>query len=125
MKISLPSPDDPKAFAPPRNQPTVLAAFANAPTYGGGMKIAPHAMLDDGQLDLCIIRDIDPFKLFCLFPTIYFGKHLRLPEVEYLQAAHLRIETDYPVDVYADGEYVCKTPIEVSVTSGAIRVITP
>ncbi len=125
MKISLPSPGDPKTFVPHSNQPTLVAAFANAPTYGSGMKIAPQARLDDGQLDLCIISDIDPFKLFCLFPTIYFGKHLRMPEVEYLQAARLRIETDYPVDVYADGEYVCKTPIEVSVTSGAIRVIAP
>jgi diacylglycerol kinase (ATP) len=125
MKISLPSPDDPKTFVAHSNQPTVLAAFANAPTYGSGMKIAPHAQLDDGQLDLCIIRDIDGFKLFCLFPTIYFGKHLRLPEVEYLQTARLRIETDYPVDVYADGEYVCKTPIEVSVARTMLRVIAP
>src|SRR5206468_2410037 len=32
-------------------QPTILAAVANAPTYGGGMRIAPHARLDDGKLD--------------------------------------------------------------------------
>lgn len=123
MKISLPSPDDPKAFALHTNQPAVLAAFANAPTYGSGMRIAPHAQLDDGKLDLCIIRNINPFKLFCLFPTIYFGRHLRMPEVEYLQTARLQIETERPLDVYADGEYVCKTPIEVSVASGALRVI--
>jgi diacylglycerol kinase (ATP) len=110
---------------PAQAKPTVLAAFANAPTYGGGMKIAPDAQLDDGQLDLCIIRNINPFKLFCLFPTIYFGKHLRLPEVEYLQAARLRIETEQPLDVYADGEYVCKTPIEARVVKAALRVITP
>jgi diacylglycerol kinase (ATP) len=125
MKISLPSPDDPKAFVPHSNQATVLAAFANAPTYGSGMKIAPQAQIDDGQLDLCIISDIDPFRLFCLFPTIYFGKHLRMPEVEYLQVARLRIETDHPLDVYADGEYVCKTPIEARVVKAALRVITP
>jgi diacylglycerol kinase (ATP) len=108
---------------PSKSQPAVLAAFANAPTYGGGMKIAPLAQLDDGQLDLCIIRDINPFKLFCLFPTIYFGKHLRMPEVKYLQTARLRIETEQPLDVYADGEYVCKTPIEASIARAALRVI--
>jgi len=123
MKISLPSLDAPKAFVLKSNQPTVLAAFANAPTYGGGMKIAPHAQLDDGQLDLCIIQEMDPFKLFCLFPTVYFGKHLSMREVEYLQTGRVRIETEQPADVYADGEYVCKTPIEAGVARGVLRVI--
>jgi diacylglycerol kinase (ATP) len=123
MNVSVPSPDNPEAFVP-HNQPTVLAAFANAPTYGSGMKIAPHAQLDDGQLDLCIISDIDPFKLFCLFPTIYFGNHLHMRDVEYLQTNRLRIEIQRPLDVYADGEYVCKTPIEVGVARGILRVIT-
>jgi diacylglycerol kinase (ATP) len=123
MRISLPSPDDPQVLVQHSNQPTVLAAFANAPAYGGGMKIAPRAQLDDGQLDLCLIRAIDPFKLFCLFPTIYFGNHLRMREVDYLQTSRMRIETKQPVDVYADGEYVCQTPIEVSVAPQALRVI--
>jgi diacylglycerol kinase (ATP) len=64
-------------------------------------------------------------KLFCLFPTIYFGRHLRIPQVEYLQTERLRIETDNPTDVYADGEYVCRTPVEVSVARKALRVIVP
>jgi len=104
-------------------QPTVLAAFANAAAYGGGMKIAPHAKMDDGKLDVCVVREIDKFKLFCLFPTVYFGRHLRMPEVEYFQTERLRIETEKPLDVYADGEYVCKTPVEVTVARAALRVI--
>src|SRR5439155_3096653 len=43
---------------------TILAAVANAPTYGGGMKIAPIAKLDDGKLDLCVVRAMDVFKIF-------------------------------------------------------------
>jgi diacylglycerol kinase (ATP) len=105
------------------DQPTILAAFANTRTYGGGMKIAPHAKLDDGMLDVCVIGSMNPFKLFCLFPTVYSGGHLQIREVEYFQANRLRVETDRPVDVYADGEYVCRTPVEVTVQHGAIRVI--
>lgn len=105
-------------------QPTVVAAFANAPAYGGGMQIAPRAQLDDGILDVCVIRDMNRFKLFCLFPTIYFGRHLSMPQVEYFQTERLRLETEQPFDVYADGEYVCRTPIEVSVARGALRVIS-
>jgi diacylglycerol kinase (ATP) len=106
-------------------QPTVLAAFANAPTYGGGMKIAPQAKLDDGKLDVCIVRDMDRFKLFCLFPTVYFGIHLSFDEVEYAQAETAKLDTEYPLDVYADGEYVCQTPVEFSVSRNALKVIVP
>jgi len=105
------------------DEPTILAAFANTSTYGGGMKIAPHARMDDGQLDVCAIGGIDPFKLACMFPTVYFGRHLRIREVKYFQASRLHVETETPLDVYADGEYVCRTPVEVSVAHAAIRVL--
>ncbi len=105
--------------------PTILVAVANAPAYGGGMKIAPHADLDDGKLDVCIVRGMNPFKLFCLFPTVYFGRHLGFEEVEYGQTECLRIETELPLDVYADGEYVCKTPVGFNVVRGALNVLTP
>ena len=108
----------------PDAQAVVVATFANAPAYGGGMKIAPRAQLDDGALDICVIRDMNKLKLFCLFPTIYFGHHLRIRQVEYFQTERLRLETEGPLAVYADGEYVCQTPIEVSVVREALRVIT-
>jgi diacylglycerol kinase (ATP) len=106
------------------HRPTLLAAFANTPFYGGGMKIAPQAKLDDGLLDVCLVSDVNPLRLFCLFPTVYAGKHLSIREVEYFKAARLRVEPQHPLDVYADGEYVCRTPVEVGVQSGALRVIT-
>lgn len=106
-----------------KSQPTLLAAFANTPTYGGGMKIAPRAQMDDGLLDVCMIGGVDPFKLFCMFPTVYFGRHLKIREVDYFPAAHLRVETEHLLDLYADGEYVCRTPAEVSVQPGALPVI--
>jgi diacylglycerol kinase (ATP) len=106
-----------------RTPRTLLAAFANTPTFGGGMKIAPRARLDDGKLDICIVDNVSKRKLLSLFPTIYFGRHLSITEVEYFQAEGLRLQSDAPVDVYADGEYVCQTPIEVSVARKALRVI--
>ncbi len=106
-------------------QPTMLAAFANAPLYGDGMKIAPDAQMDDGQLDVCVIGATDPLRLFCLFPTVYFGRHLEIREVEYFRADRARVETEHPVDVYADGEYVCQTPFEVGIQPAALKVIVP
>ena len=108
---------------PSEFRPTLLAAVANTPVYGGGMKIAPHAKLDDGKLDLCLIEDMSPFKLFCLFPTVYFGRHLGIKQVRYEQTDRVRIETELPLDVYADGEYVGQTPAEFSVRRNALKVI--
>jgi diacylglycerol kinase (ATP) len=113
----------PETWITRSDQPTILAAFANTPTYGGGMKIAPKAKLDDGLLDLCVIGGMNPFKLLCMFPTVYSGGHLQIREVQYFQASRLRIETDIPIDVYADGEYVCRTPVEIAVQRGALLTI--
>jgi diacylglycerol kinase family enzyme len=88
------------------------------------MKIAPQAKLDDGQLDLCVVRAMDAFKLFCLFPTVYFGRHLGLDEVEYSRAPAVNIETEFPFDVYADGEYVCQTPAEFSILPRVLQVLS-
>jgi diacylglycerol kinase (ATP) len=106
------------------NRPTLLAAFANTPLYGGGMKIAPKAKMDDGLLDVCIVGGVDRLRLLRLFPTVYSGNHLKVREVEYFHAGRLRVETEQPMDVYADGEYVCPTPVEVAVREKALKVIT-
>jgi len=100
-----------------------LVAFANGPSYGHGMKIAPQAQLDDGQLDLCIIQDMNKLKLLTLFPSVYFGRHLALQGVESFRAQRIRLEADRLLEVYADGEFVCHTPIEASVASRVLRVI--
>ena len=102
---------------------TLLAAFANTQFFGDGMRIAPQADLTDGKLDVCRISTINPFKLFCMFPTVYFGHHLWMSEVEYSQAESVRVETEPPLEIYADGEFVCETPVEIAVARGALRVI--
>ena len=89
------------------------------------MKIAPDAKIDDGQLDVCVVAGMNPFKLFCLFPTVYFGSHLSMSEVQYVQAGRVRVETEHPLDVYADGEYVCRTPVEIGIAKNTLRVIVP
>lgn len=103
----------------------MLAAFANAPAYGHGVKIAPRAELGDGRLDVFVVSDISKIHLLSVFPSVYFGRHLSLPQVKYSTIENLRLETESPMDVYADGEYVCRTPIEVSVEKKSFRVVIP
>ena len=88
------------------------------------MRIAPQADMADGQLDICRISALNSAQLVCLFPTVYLGRHLLSSKVEYSKAERARVESDVPLEIYADGEFVCNTPAEISVATGALRVIT-
>jgi hypothetical protein len=50
--------------------------------------------------------------------------HLKIRAVDYFPAARLRIETESPLDLYADGEFVCRTPVEIGVKRGVLRVVS-
>jgi diacylglycerol kinase (ATP) len=103
----------------------LLAVFANTQFYGDGMRIAPQADFTDGKLDICRISAMNAFHLFFMFPTVYFGHHLLSPKVEYSRAGRVSVETETPLEIYADGEFICETPAEISTAAGALRVIMP
>ena len=105
------------------SEPGILAAAANAPWYGHGMRIAPQAELDDGLLEFCFVRQVGKLRLLRLFPKVYRGGHIGLPEVEYFRAERVRVESEESLAVHADGEPAGQTPVEVSVARRALRVI--
>ena len=110
---------------PHSTAPRVLAAFANTPWYGGGMKVAPKADMTDGLLDACLVGQMPKAKLLRLFPSVYGGNHLKFSEVEYFQGRKFHLATQPSVDVYADGELVTQTPVEIGVAPAALQVIVP
>ena len=89
------------------------------------MRIAHRARMDDGLLDLCFVREMSKLRLLRFFPVVYRGEHIGMKEVEYLQASRLRIVADPVMDVFADGEYICTTPVEFGVQADALKVILP
>jgi len=105
--------------------PGLFVAIANASRYGHGFKVAPQAKLDDGQLDICLVRRMNKLKVLCCLPTIYFGAHLRLREVSYFQAPVATLDAHPRLELYADGEYICDTPVELSIVPRALKVISP
>jgi len=124
--VKLSATQDPSgAFAGQSERKVVAVVFANTPVYGGGMRIAPKAAMDDGLLDACLIGEIGKIKLVTLFPSVYLGRHLGIREVEYFTAGRALVETEVPMDVYADGEFVCRTPVEFGVAPGVLPVIVP
>lgn len=123
VRLSTAQSDRSSEFKLRSPQPITAAVFANTAVYGGGMRIAPRARMDDGLLDICLIHKISKLKLLGVFPSVYFGRHLGISEVEYFPAACARVETERPLDVYADGEYVCQTPVQIGVARGALPMI--
>jgi diacylglycerol kinase (ATP) len=116
---------EPPEFRLHSQQRVLASVFANTPVYGGGMRVAPTAKLDDGRLEVCVIRDMSKLKLISVFPSVYFGRHLGIREIDYFPVARARVETDRPLDVYADGEYVGRTPVEIGVAREVLRGIVP
>ena len=102
-----------------------FVAVGNAHRYGSGLKITPRAALDDGLLDVCFVGRMNKLKLLCFVPTVFFGAHLGIKEVEYFQSPALGIESGRPLEVYADGEFACVTPVEIGLIRRALRVIVP
>jgi diacylglycerol kinase (ATP) len=106
-------------------QRAFLVAVGNAHRYGHGIKIVPRAELDDGLLDICMVGPIGKWKIFLCLPIIYFGGHTRLKEVEYFRARTVCIESTRPLELYADGEFACRTPVEISLRPKSLAVIVP
>ncbi len=107
------------------NQTVLLAATGNTSTYGGGIKIAPNADPADGALDICLVRMMSAGRILRVFPRVYWGGHLNHPSVFSYRTGRLKLETEQPVVLFADGEPVGETPAEITAVPGALRVASP
>jgi YegS/Rv2252/BmrU family lipid kinase len=110
---------------PPRERDVALVAIANGPVFGGGMRVAPDARMDDGLLDVIIIEAMPALKLLMLFPLIYSGRHIRHAKVTCLRAKSLEASLagdaamwDGAIEV--DGESVGHLPAGFSIVPAGL-----
>lgn len=101
-----------------------LAAFGNTKSYGGGMRICPDADHSDGLLDATMVASASRTKLIRLFPTVFKGTHVHLDEVRTARARVITVDSP-GINAYADGEFVCPLPVEVSAVPGALKILRP
>lgn len=99
-----------------------LAAFGNTRSYGGGMLITPGADHSDGMLDVTMVQSASRTKLIRLFPTVFKGTHVNLDAVRTERAKVITVECP-DINAYADGEFVCPLPVEVSAVPGALTIL--
>ena len=80
--------------------------------------------MDDGLLDVCFVRPLSKLRLLRLFRVVYRGEHIGMKEVEYFRAAQIRIRTEPRTEIFADGEPICTTPVQLGVRRRGLRVIS-
>ncbi|MBN1949062.1 MAG: diacylglycerol kinase family lipid kinase [Candidatus Cloacimonetes bacterium] len=82
----------------------LLISIGNGLSTGGGFLLTPHAKVDDGRFDICLIKKIKLLRLLQLLPTAISGKHLEQPEVEIRQTDRIEVKTSQVLPIYYDGE---------------------
>ncbi len=103
----------------------LLVAMANGAYYGGGMRIAPLAVPDDGWMDVCVVGDISRLTAIRQMPNLYRGTHVRHPAVKVARARSLAIEGDPATCIHLDGEPFGKLPLSVDLHPAALVVAAP
>ncbi|HTA14602.1 MAG TPA: diacylglycerol kinase family protein [Solirubrobacteraceae bacterium] len=98
----------------------------NSKTYGGGMRAAPDAILDDGLLDVVVLESISKLGFVTkILPRVFKGTHVREPSVRVFRAREVSIKADRPFAMYADGDPIGDLPVVVKTIPGAVRVLVP
>ncbi|MFD1657536.1 diacylglycerol/lipid kinase family protein [Streptomyces caeni] len=100
---------------------TVVAA--NSAYYGSGRIIAPGARVDDGLLEVVMIREAPRRLFFTLMNELRSGDHVQRPEVRVLSGREVRIEADREVPCGADGEVDTALPVTARVLPGSLAVL--
>ncbi len=100
-------------------------AAANSKAYGGGMHLAPDALLDDGLLELVAIESVGKLNFLMNLPKVFKGEHVHQPTVRVLRAAEVTVWADRPFTMYADGDPVGGLPLRIRAERGAITMLVP
>lgn len=101
----------------------VMATVGNGRTYGGGIPICPDADLEDGLLDVTLVRPAGRLRLLRLLPRVYRGTHTTIDEVSTHRVRAVRLASP-GVTAYADGDPIGELPLRIEVVPAALRVFS-
>ena len=82
-----------------------LVAVSNIPFYGGGMKVCPNALFNDGILDLCIVSNVNKRQFLKSLSKVFNGKHISDFGIQLIQGKKIFIQAKDPVLIHTDGEF--------------------
>ena len=100
-------------------------AAANSRAFGGGMFVAPNALLDDGEFDVVMVGEGGKLHFLSNLPKVFKGTHLENDEVRVIRTRSLELDASRPFAVYADGEHLTDLPATLRVLPKALTVLAP
>ncbi len=103
----------------------MFAAVGNSRQYGAGIRITPAAVIDDGELDFCIVHRTSRFQLLKTLPKAYTGAHVKSAFVETGRGLVFTFEAPQRMEVYADGERLTETPVRFELATEKLRIVAP
>ena len=103
----------------------LVLGILNTPSYGGGLRLAPEASLEDGRLDLVLLENLSWFEIARILPRMAVSGEIRTERIQRICVTGARIETERPCAFHADGEIIGMTPVEIAVMPRAMRVWRP
>lgn len=107
-----------------RHLEAMLVAVGNGPSFGGGLRITHGALIDDGFLDVVIIKPMSRIELVRTYPKLFKGTHVTVPQYEHHRVRAVTVAAAGVVG-YADGERLGALPLTVEVVPSGLRVLTP
>ncbi|MGH3331020.1 MAG: diacylglycerol/lipid kinase family protein [Nocardioidaceae bacterium] len=107
-----------------RRLDAMLVAVGNGPSFGGGLRITHGAVIDDGLLDVVIIKPMSKLELVKTYPKLYTGGHVTHPSYEHHLVKSITIAAP-DIVAYADGERLGSLPMTVDVVPNGLRVLAP
>jgi len=108
-----------------RRGPMHDVIVANGQWHGGGMRLAPEALFDDGLFDIVVIGDVSKLDFVTTSPKLYKGGHVGHPRVEVVRSATVAIDAARPLPIELEGEPVGTTPARFEIVPRALRVRVP
>jgi diacylglycerol kinase (ATP) len=99
----------------------MMVSVGNGPSFGGGLRIAEGALLDDGMLDVIIIKPMSRGSLVRTYPKLFKGTHTTHPQYEHHLVRRVTVACA-GITTYADGERFGELPLTVECAPGALTV---
>jgi diacylglycerol kinase (ATP) len=103
----------------------MLTAALNTPSYGAGLRVAPDARVDDGLLDVSILKNLNGAEVARAIPRLFASGVLPDEYFVRKRARAVVIQTDRPSMFHGDGEILGPAPVRIEVVANAIQVVTP
>ena len=103
----------------------VMLVANNIQLYGIIMRMAQHAVIDDGLLDIVCFQGTGPGRTLLHALRVLLNRHIADPKVDFFRACRVEVVTTRPLPVHVDGDYIGHTPVVIEIVPKSLSLLAP